>query len=80
MFSGYCSDFDFDFETVSGHVTVSNRYRSDQQEDLKWAGEYINILLVDGNKFECQINDITVRNDVISDFDCQYSGYQQLLI
>ena len=76
---GYCADFDFGYEEVTGHVTVS-KSQSDEQENSRWAGEYINILLVDGNKFECQLRDITIKNDIISDFDCQYSGYQQLLI
>lgn len=76
---GYCADFDFGYEQVTGHVTVS-KSQSDEQENSRWAGEYINILLVDGNKFECQLRDITVQNDIISDFDCQYSGFQQLLI
>ena len=76
---GYCADFDFGYEEVTGHVTVS-KSQSDEQENSRWAGEYINILLVDGNKFECQLKDITIKNDIISDFDCQYSGYQQLLI
>ena len=76
---GYCADFDFGYEQVTGHVTVS-KSQSDEQENSRFAGEYINILLVDGNKFECQLKDITIQNDIISDFDCQYSGYQQLLI
>ena len=52
----------------------------DEEEDSTWAGNYIKIELINGNYFHCQIKDIIVRNGAISDFDCEYSGIQQIFV
>jgi len=72
---GYCSNFDFDINPIKGHVTVS----LDEEEDFSWAGDYIKIKLMDESHFDCQINDVMVKNGAISEFDCQYFGNQQVI-
>ena len=58
---------------------------SDQSEQHKnmassWSGEFIKIVLADGYLFLCPINGITIQSGVISNFECFYSGMQQILI
>ena len=59
---------------------VSTQSKQHENMATSWAGEFIKIVLDDGNLFLCQINDITIQSGVISNFECFYSGMQQMLI
>ena len=52
----------------------------DLEEDSTWTGDFIKMTLENGSRFDCEIQDLIVKNGTISEFDCQYSGNQQVFV